>query len=327
MRRKRRLTRGEIKKRNKKVIFSGLLILCLLSVGYGAFQTTLNVNVTGKIKIPTECVEGKVWEFSQKDEGQEFRVPCSGEYKVELWGAQGGGAYYDYGSYINKFDGYEKIGDYISGGKGSYTFGKINLKIKNRLYIFVGGIGKDYSSVLYLNRPKGGYNGGGLGGYAYQVGSGGGGATDVRTVDDDWNSFVSLKSRIMVAGAGAGTSNFRRAVSGGEAGGLIGYDGHLNINSASHTLATGGSQLSGGISGSSSNTVGSFGIGADSSAGHGGGGGSGYYGGGGGGFISGGVSSGAGGSSFISGHDGCDAISEQSTEDNIIHTGQSIHYY
>ena len=32
------------------------------------------------------------------------------------------------------------------------------------------------------------------------------------------------------------------------------------------------------------------------------------------------------GSSFISGHNGCDAIKEESTENNIIHTGQSVHY-
>jgi murein DD-endopeptidase MepM/ murein hydrolase activator NlpD len=54
------------------------------------------------------------------------------------------------------------------------------------------------------------------------------------------------------------------------------------------------------------------------------GGGSGYYGG-----ETNNVScqsSGAGGSSYISGHDGCDAIAEETTEDNIIHTGQSVHY-
>ena len=33
-----------------------------------------------------------------------------------------------------------------------------------------------------------------------------------------------------------------------------------------------------------------------------------------------------GGSSFISGHNGCDAIKEESIENNIIHTGQSVHY-
>lgn len=35
---------------------------------------------------------------------------------------------------------------------------------------------------------------------------------------------------------------------------------------------------------------------------------------------------GSDGSSFISGHNGCDAIKEESTENNIIHTGQSVHY-
>ena len=60
--------------------------------------------------------------------------------------------------------------------------------------------------------------------------------------------------------------------------------------------------------------------------GYGTGGGSGYYGGGTGGDTFCNVSSGAGGSSFISGHNGCDAIKKESTEDNIIHTGGSIHY-
>ena len=35
---------------------------------------------------------------------------------------------------------------------------------------------------------------------------------------------------------------------------------------------------------------------------------------------------GAGGSSFVSGYDGCNAISNESTENNIIHTSQNIHY-
>ena len=36
--------------------------------------------------------------------------------------------------------------------------------------------------------------------------------------------------------------------------------------------------------------------------------------------------SGGGGSSFISGYSGCNAISESSTSSNIIHTGQPNHY-
>ncbi len=53
-----------------------------------------------------------------------------------------------------------------------------------------------------------------------------------------------------------------------------------------------------------------------------GGSGGGYYYG----SSSGHIASAGGGSFFISGHNGCDAIKEESTENNIIHTGQSIHY-
>ena len=55
-------------------------------------------------------------------------------------------------------------------------------------------------------------------------------------------------------------------------------------------------------------------------------GGAGYYGGGHGVHPGNAWTGGGGGSSFISGHNGCDAILESSTNDNIIHTGQSIHY-
>jgi len=51
------------------------------------------------------------------------------------------------------------------------------------------------------------------------------------------------------------------------------------------------------------------------------GGGSGYYGG-----SAGNHAGGAGGSSFISGYPGCNAISANSTEDAIVHTGQPNHY-
>ena len=51
------------------------------------------------------------------------------------------------------------------------------------------------------------------------------------------------------------------------------------------------------------------------------GGGGGYYAGGSGDHVG-----GSGGSSFISGYSGCDAISESSTEKAIVHTGQPNHY-
>lgn len=56
------------------------------------------------------------------------------------------------------------------------------------------------------------------------------------------------------------------------------------------------------------------------------GGGGGYYGGEGGYDVSWSPSGGGGGSSFISGHQGSNAIAKDSTISNIIHTNQPIHY-
>lgn len=166
-----------------------------------------------------------------------FNVPYTGIYKIELWGAQGGGSYYNYGTYLSP--GYEKVGDYIEGGNGSYTSGLISLNENSSLIIYVGGLGNDYSSVNYGSRPSGGYNGGGRGGYAYQIAAGGGGATDVRLTTGSWNNFESLKSRIMVAGAGGGTSNYRYSVSGGGGG----------VTNASVSSGAGGSSFISGYSG------------------------------------------------------------------------------
>ena len=318
MRRKRRLTRGEIRKRNKKIIISTICLLFIFSVGYGAFQAVLNVNVMGNIKIPTECVEGKVWEFSQRDEEQEFIVPCSGVYKVELWGAGGNMTW--------------MASSAIGAGNGGYVSGKINFKMNRKYYVYVGD--SDTHSVSTN------YNGGGGGERP------GGGATDIRAVNGNWKSFVSLKSRIMVASGGGGgfhkdrTSNHKP----GHGGGLVGYDADADYSVTYQSpllkrgySGHGGTQTRGGLADITAITTGyhsyyntneitqaKFGIGGY--AGYSSGGGGGYYGGGHGIHPGSTWSGGGGGSSFISGHDGCDAISEQSTEDNIIHTGQSIHY-
>ncbi len=231
----------------------------------------------------------------------------AGKYKVEAWGAQGG----SYGG---------------TGGYGGYTFGEINLSSQNVLYIYVGQQG-------YKNISNYTFNGGGIAANQYNA-RGGGGASDVRLAGADWNNFNSLKSRLMVAGGGGGTDYFQNgALNGGAAGGLTGSNGGAHgtpCRGYSHSVATGGTQTAGGQGGWGTSVgfggFGGFGVGGCANYNHGGGGGSGYYGGGNGGYTCGRVGSGAGGSSFISGHSGCDAISATSTSNNIIHTGQSIHY-
>ena len=272
---------------------------------------------------------------------QRFVAPRDGYYRIELWGAQGGnisGTGYDMNG--------NNRGDltYI-GGKGAYTTGDVYLSESQVVYIYVGGKGSDNISLTRTeNQDVGGYNGGGsLSSGQGVYGSTGGGATDIRIVSGTWNDFNSLKSRIMVA-AGGGGANFRNQGygegNGGAGGTLIGINGEEALTEGSYfrsdyshgyELGTGGTQNSGGyrivyyLDGTvesvqnCTNCLGKFGMAGQVINQTGGG--SGYYGGGN--NAHGGA---GGGSSFISGYDGCDAISENSTESNIVHTGQSIHY-
>ena len=184
------------------------------------------------------------------------------------------------------------------GGLGGYTKGNISLSNFKKLYIYVGEYPKYVSGNCYLSNRNDSFNGNKFGSC-----SGGGGATDVRLVPNDvWYSFNSLKSRIIVAGGGGGATY---SGNGGTAGGIAGYQG---IGSADNNYPAG-------IGGNQTSSTFGFGNRGTSS------GGGGYYGG-----EAGNSANAGGGSSFISGHDGCDAIEEESTETNIIHTGQSKHY-
>ena len=277
--------------------------------------TSEAMNKSFRSKVVVVATPTKSVDFDYTGTEQVFTVPADGKYKIELWGASGGGV-----TVNNTF---------YNGGLGGYVSGTIDLANQQKLYIYVGGSTSTY---------EGGYNGGAKGGTGDdEKYTGGGGATDIRINNGNWNDFDSLKSRIMVAAGGAGTGYYSsESILGGSGGGLNGSVGNIKSCDDSldmnHIIATAGTQNKGGLgcqncrkaSGNTGN--GYFGYSTIIGYGYGTGGGSGYYGGGTGGDTSCNVSSGAGGSSFISGHNGCNAIKEESTKDNIIHTGQSIHY-
>lgn len=270
-----------------------------------------------------EYEPGKTWEFGYTGTYDKFEAKCDGNYKFELWGAQGGGK----GIY--------------TGGLGAYTNGNLNLSKNQKLFLIVGGQG---GLPINSSNRIGGFNGGGgtygspSGNIYYNIAGTGGGATDVRTEEPTiiydsthvtyTTSANNLYSRIMVAaGGGGGTSGnidgWKSDGYGGSAGGLTGYNGMgTYYGSAKQTI--GGSQTNGGSG--QIVTTGHAGVYVNAGLGFGGaqgwapwgGGGSGYYGGGGGGGWSG---AGAGGSSFISGHSGCNAMNSSGT-----HTGQPNHY-
>ena len=266
---------------------------------------------------------GNTWEFNYTGGEQTFTAPCDGEYKIELWGAQGGGK----SIYV--------------GGLGAYTSGEIDLEANTSLYLIVGGAG---SLPTNSSNITGGFNGGGgtygspAGNVYYNIAGTGGGATDVRIssstiiYDSTHKTYMTninnLYKRIMVAaGGGGGTSGdidgWKSTGYGASAGGLIGYDG-VGTYYGDDKKTIGGSQISGGAGQIvTTRHAGNYvhaGLGYGGAQGWApwGGGGAGYYGGGSGGGWSG---AGAGGSSFISGHDGCNAVNSSGS-----HTGQPNHY-
>ena len=293
------------KKQRKIIILSMICLLCIMTAGYAAFQTNLNISAKGNIKWDEACVNGNEWTYDYKyNTIYDFEAPCSGTYKLEAWGAQGGSALT------------------LEGGYGGYSVGNIDLNRRQQLYIVVGGKGES-SGAMTVNQNefilmKGGYNGGGNGARGYcsgnlRMATGGGGATHIATSSGVLSSLEKSKENvIMVSGGGGGAycSTFDgktiRADGpqgvGGSAGGYIGNSAPWSGTASLNLYATGGSQEAGGRRGSSyqgtNSITGQFGIGGSGTS-TGGcdnpvGGGSGYYGGGIGAFTP-----AAGGSSFI----------------------------
>ena len=274
--------------------------------GQEEFKYTYNSNVLSFNDAWCDIEVGIIdtTNFSYTGDVQIYNVKADGVYKVELWGAQGTG----------------------KGGNSGYTSGYAKMNKDDTYYIHVGSqtdIADDYTI--------GGYNGGGYGtiygeatgGYSYA----GGGASDIRLKSGVWNNFDGLKSRVMIAAGGAGEQykpNYLTGAIPGYGGGLIGGRSSGDVYTAGKQFLQpyGATQTRGGI-GDDSSYDGLFGMGLQYSIDNcwGSGGGGGYYGG-----AYGCGAAGSGGSSFISWHTGCDAITEGSTSTNIVHTGQSLHY-
>lgn len=221
------------------------------------------------IAIPETCSynSGKTWDFAYKGSVQSFTVPCSGTYKLEVWGAQGG----------NTNQG-------GIGGYGGYSQGTISLSKNSILYTVVGSAGSNAGTSQYATEmTNGGYNGGGSAvGSSYYTSGSGGGATNIGTRNGTLAQYGNTSGLYIVAGGGGGA---RLNASGGTGGGVGGTGTAANPG-------IGGTQ-------SSAGTTGGFGYGGGISYNPdkgGAGGGGGYYGGAGGWDLSGG-----GGSGYIGG--------------------------
>ena len=249
-------------------------------------------------------------------------VLSPGYYSFELWGAQGGDARYG-GTTIIRED---------SGGKGAYVAGNISLIGTTQMYLYIGGKGEDQTDWTDSRiMSRGGFNGGGNGGVDFcdvkypESSAGGGGATDIRLIKG--NDIESFKSRIIVAAGGGGASSTN--TTGNVFMNYQGGDGGTINGTTSNKAALPGTQISG-----------IFGYGQDglnftqenfTAGGSTGGGGGGYYGATS--FLEDSLnksrhqdSAGAGGSSYISGHKDCIAVKYEYSEENPVHSIDSIHF-
>lgn len=202
--------------------------------------------------------DGKVYNYSYIGDVQSETLPA-GRYKLEVWGAQGGGSQTN--RYSNK------------GGLGGYSTGNINLNKDTTFYIVVGGAGEDSSTSS----------------------GGGGGATHIALRSGELSTLESYKSDILLVaggGGGSGGNDGNGYGQGGSGGGTTGSNG----SAISSDYGYGGSQTSGG-SATRLGGNGSFGQGGQDpkysllynggyngggsgNVEEGGGGGGGYYGGG-----------------------------------------------
>lgn len=184
--------------------------------------------------------------------------------------------------------------------KSSYVSGKIDINKGTKLYVY-----------LATSTSQSLFNYGEVQSYAFAAT----GSSDIRLINGQWDNFESLKSRIMVAGGAGGRGGLNSWNTGdttsGPSGGLVGYStDSITANGISHDGGVGATQTTGSGFGKVVRTK----IESDKLFNNSG---NGYYSGMTG-WYKNGVAGGAGGSSFISGHNGCVAISEDSVEDNII---------
>lgn len=178
----------------QKKIISILLIIIILT-------TTLPLNHL----VVYGAKEGTVTNFTYTGGVQSFTAPKKGTYKLEVWGAQGGGQ---------------------NGGQGGYSSGYVTLEAGQTIYIQVGGQGGKGTHAEEQRGNKkqgtgiggtGGWNGGGNGSDILDDGwwewstlfggYGGGGATSVTLQNrGQLSAFDSFRNEVLIVAGGGGGS-------------------------------------------------------------------------------------------------------------------------
>ena len=207
-----------------------------------------------------------VYTFEYTGSEEKFTFTKESDYKIEVWGAQGGSSLGFAGA---------------RGGYGGYSSGVYHFTEGQSIFINVGGVGENGTNNS--TTKLGGYNGGGnkVSPDSAYYGSAGGGATHVALSSGLLSTFSSkVDDLIIVAGGGGGGAGISGNYGyGGSGGGFVGGNGLNFLGNVG--WGAGGSQTAPGCYNTTINTnCGSFGQGNGTTNGHGGAGGGGFYGGG-----------------------------------------------
>ena len=180
--------------------------------------------------------ESDTWDFTYSGSVVEWVCPATGQYKLEVWGAQGGGDIEGDGSYSN----------YYRGGYGGYSSGEITLTAGDKLYICVGQAGM----CVYYDNYSGweSYNGGGSSVETptssspnKRNGGTGGGCTSICKTTNRGvlhNYKDNLDEIIIVAGGGGGAMTSYGGAKGGAGGGTEGQSG-FSVTDNSYSASAG----------------------------------------------------------------------------------------
>ena len=185
-----------------------------------AGTTNSTIPVAHSVRENWTCTVSTTWKYNYRNSPYTFVSTDPGNYLMECYGAQGG---------TGLANGQKTTG---VGGMGGYAKGTLTLNTATTFFIYVGGKGAD--GVLQQT-ASGGWNGGGNGCWDNlddESAGGGGGATDIRYTGGTWNTFSSLRTRIMVAGGGGGGAYTLKGGAGGGTSGTAGIGEKRNTTPA-----------------------------------------------------------------------------------------------
>lgn len=252
------------------VLFTVLLFGVILMGTYMLIMTMQKSQLKSDIRIQeiyqeeiekTEQVYQKFIksEFNYTGNVQEYTIPVTGKYLLEVYGAQGG----DVTSHVDVCN----MDMTYKGGQGGYSKGIAYLEKGQKLYIYIGGEG--IGATKTGESLQGGYNGGGSvtgSSSVNHITASGGGATHIATKEGLLSTLAdSIDNILIVAGGGGGARNQANHVyskgarwgHGGSGGGLSGgssilyeYDMDTNFTDESdkpfiEDASTAGTQTSG----------------------------------------------------------------------------------